>query len=230
MAPFLDEPLSFKDKFFLDGQFQPNAILTACHPVGFTIWRVNNTYAGDTGVPTCDKGAQPGTGDDMDTGWELTFHPNQWAYDLRRADMYVDIFVPLEDFEVDPCTDLTVDIEFKNMAVQSDGWTASGLPMNGTGLEPGWDGSEATGNNVVTHKPNFSSQCGSLAGSKVYAAWADGQNDHTDLAGTRASDRRCGASPTTRAWKWRTSRCAMCSTSPRSSSRRLAAASPGSSP
>lgn len=185
LAPFLDDPLTFKDKFFLDGQFAPGAVLTRCYAAGFTVWRSNNTYSANTGTPTCDTGTQPGSGTDMDTGWELTFHPNQWAYDLRYADMFVDIFVPMDEFEVDPCTDLTTDVRFKNMAVQSDGWTAAGVPMNGTGLEPGWDPvtNEATGNNVVEHRLNFSSQCGSLTGDKTYANWADGQQGGATWAG-----------------------------------------------
>ncbi|MGX5695666.1 SdrD B-like domain-containing protein [Agromyces soli] len=183
LSPFLDEPLTFKDKFFLDGEFAPGAVLTRCTPAGFTVWRSNNTYSANTGTPTCTTGTQPGTGTDMDTGWELTFHPNQWAHDLHYAEMFVDILVPMAEFEVDPCTDLTTDVRFKNMAVQSDGWTALGLPMNGTGFEPGWDGTEATGNNVVDHKLNFSGQCGSLTGSKNYADWADGQGAGGTWAG-----------------------------------------------
>lgn len=184
LAPFLDDAddaLTFKDKFFINDQFAPGAVLTRCYAAGFTIWRSNNTYSGDTGKPTCTTGTQPGTGTDMDTGWELTFHPNQWAYDLRYSDMFVDIFVPLERFEVDPCSTLTTDIEFKNIAVQSDGWTAAGVPMNGTGYEPGWDGTEATGNNVVKHKLNFSSQCGSMGGTKGFSSnsslWAGAKVD-----------------------------------------------------
>ncbi|MGQ7311154.1 DUF7507 domain-containing protein [Microbacterium arabinogalactanolyticum] len=170
LAPFLDDPLTFKDKFFVNDEFVPGAVLARCYAAGFTVWRSNNTYAADTGTPTCTTGTQPGTGTDMNTGWELTFHPNQWAYDLRYADMFVDIFVPLDKFTVDPCSSLTTDIEFKNMAVQSDGWTAAGAPMNRTGFEPGWDGDEATGNNVVKHKLNFSSQCGSMGGTKGYTS------------------------------------------------------------
>lgn len=186
LAPFLDDTdnkLTFKDKFFLGDQFAPDAVLTRCYAAGFTVWRSNNTYSADTGIPTCTTGTQPGTGTDMNTGWELTFHPNQWAYDLRYADMFVDIFVPLDKFVVDPCTDLTTDIVFKNMAVQSDGWTAAGVPMNGTGFEPGWDGTAATGNNVVEHRLNFGGQCGSLTGNKVYTDWADGQGASTTWPG-----------------------------------------------
>ncbi|MDW4571996.1 SdrD B-like domain-containing protein [Microbacterium sp. M3] len=183
LAPFLDDPLTFKDKFFVSGEFAPDAVLTRCYAAGFTVLRSNNSYSADTGTPTCTTGTQPGTATDMDTGWELTFHPNQWAHDLHYADMFVDIFVPMAEFEVDPCTDLTTEVRFRNIAVQSDGWTALGLPMNGSGFEPGWDGTEATGNNVVDHRLNFSGQCGTLTGSKSYVNWADGQRGDATWAG-----------------------------------------------
>ena len=145
----LDQPVTFTDKL---SDF-PNAMLRGCRP----------TTAGTDGFPPSAIPTCPPQGTPMGAnGWPISFlgypfdNPNQAVFRFVLT-----VFVP----EADVVRVLDPDwqpgdalpsgsVPVANMLIDTDGWTsATGEPNNGTGFEPGWDGAEATGNNVVNNSP-----------------------------------------------------------------------------
>lgn len=145
VGPWLDSPVTFKDRLVS----HPGAILLACAGTGF-------------GTPSCQPGVQPAG------GWNLSFVPNQVGFDARVGQIRADIFIPMSQIPADPCQS-NVTLDLRNEAIGSEHWTVQGQPNNGTGFEPGWDGTTATGNNLdVRSIRPASGECGVLAGNKQY--------------------------------------------------------------
>jgi hypothetical protein len=153
IAPWLDRPVTFDDRLVS----HPGAILIACTPL------TQGSPLRANGEPTCEpEELQPAD------GWNMSWEPNPTGFERRRGDFFVRIFIPMDDIEGDICeTDVTLDL--RNEAINTEHWTAAGQPNNGTGFEPGWDGTEATGNNLDERSIRPSaSQCGSLTGNKNF--------------------------------------------------------------
>ncbi|MGA7149009.1 MAG: SdrD B-like domain-containing protein, partial [Microbacterium sp.] len=166
VAPWLDRPVTFSDKLVS----HPGAILLSCrnHTTG--------SPARTNGTPTCETGAQPAD------GWDMSFVPDQTGFDRRRGDFIARIFLPMDELEGNPCSPGTF-IDLENQAIDSDGWTAGGVPNNGTGFEPGWDGETATGNNLLVNRIRPSAdQCGTLTGDKNFT-WNGTNRNNTDTFG-----------------------------------------------
>ncbi|MGW9167330.1 DUF7507 domain-containing protein [Agromyces sp. NPDC055658] len=140
----------------------PGAVLTGClgHSGNF-----------NTGTPTCETGVQP------TDGWDMSFTPNANGNNTKTNTWQAFFFVPTPTIP-DPCrANVNDTISVRNEATDTDGWTAGGWLINNTGLEPGWDGTTATGNNVVTRTFNVRStvsDCGTLRGDKQYESLAGG--------------------------------------------------------
>jgi hypothetical protein len=153
IGPWLDRPVTFQDRLVS----HPGAILLSCRP-----------HQEDTGTPTCETGAQPAD------GWDMSFEPNQRGFDFRRGTFVARMFIPMDEIEGDICQS-NVTLDLRNEAINSEHWTAQGQPNNGTGFEPGWDGAEATGNNLDERSIRPSaSDCGTLNGDKRYIATETG--------------------------------------------------------
>ncbi|KQZ83133.1 hypothetical protein ASD56_12450 [Microbacterium sp. Root166] len=147
VGPWLDRPVTFKDRM----TSHPGAHLVDCFPT--------NT---NTGVASCETGPQPAD------GWDMSFEPNQRGFDLREGSFWARFFIPMEQIPGDICA-TNVSINLRNEAIDSDGWTAGGELNNGTGFEPGWNGTTATGNNVDARSIRPSAdQCGTLTGNKSF--------------------------------------------------------------
>ncbi|MDQ2697667.1 MAG: hypothetical protein M3Y46_02640, partial [Actinomycetota bacterium] len=93
-------------------------------------------------------------------GWSMTFSPrSDEAVEQGSGVAVVRVFVPRDEAyrAIDP--DWTVgdplpegDLDWQNQLIETDGWSMNGgQPNFGDGLEPGWDGEQASGNNVVDH-------------------------------------------------------------------------------
>lgn len=133
VAPWLDWPLTFTDRLIE----YPDAVLRGCFAHADAAGRT-------TGTATCEPGPQP------DGGWDISWVPNDRGLDLRQGLIRAQILIPLDDVHPDPCSaDPELRFHLTNEAINTDHWTAGGQPNNGTGLEPGWDGEDATGNNLV---------------------------------------------------------------------------------
>lgn len=176
LAPFVDD-VTFQDML----TSHPDAHLIQC--------RTNPSFP-SRGTTTCETGPQPSD------GWEFHFVPNQTGIDNRQGLMQALFFIPAPT-AVDPCAASPTDtIRIRNEARDSDGWTAGGDPINGTGLEPGWNGTAATGNNVVDRTWTIRStvnDCGTYTGNKVWTfnptvAWA-GRQMGTAVAANASNDR-----------------------------------------
>ncbi|WP_169583406.1 MULTISPECIES: SdrD B-like domain-containing protein [Microbacterium] len=149
VGPWLDRPITFKDRLVT----QPDAILLSCREL---------QPDPNVASTTCETGVQPAD------GWDISAMPNQRGFNNRRMDFIARLFLPLDDLPSDPCeTGATIDL--RNEAVDSDHWTIEGQPNNGTGFEPGWDGTTATGNNLDVRSVRPSTgECGTLTGNKQY--------------------------------------------------------------
>ncbi|UOQ90608.1 hypothetical protein MUN74_06770 [Agromyces endophyticus] len=154
VGPWLDHPVEFRDRLVS----HPGAVLVSC----FSLPEFN------TGAPTCETGAQP------TDGWDMSFEPNQAGFDARRGQFVARMFIPMSAMPADPCTS-NVTLDLRNEAIGSEHWTVDGEPNNGTGFEPGWDGTTATGNNLdVRSIRPAASQCGAIVGDKQYIATETG--------------------------------------------------------
>ena len=155
VGPWLDRPITFKDRLVS----HPDAILLSCRDL---------QPDPNVASTTCETGAQP------TDGWDITAMPNQRGFNNRRMDFIARIFIPMSAMPSDPCvTNTTLDL--RNEAVGSETWTVEGQPNNGTGFEPGWDGTTATGNNLdVRSIRPAQSECGTLTGDKQYIATETG--------------------------------------------------------
>ena len=152
VAPWLDRPVTFKDRLVS----HPDAILVECVPMA------TGSPLRANGLPTCETGPQPAD------GWDMSFEPDQTGFDRRRGDFFVRIFLPMDQIAGDIC-ETTATLDLRNEAIDSAPWTAGGVLNNGTGFEPGWDGTTATGNNVVVNSVRPSAgECGVLSGNKQY--------------------------------------------------------------
>lgn len=156
LAHFVDN-VTFKDLL----ASHPEARLEQCLAMGSGTWA-------NTGTPTCQLGTQPAG------GWNMSLTVNQKGRDLRLAQFQARIFLP-NLTGANPClADPNATFRVRNEAVESGGWTVDGVPINGgTGFEPGWDGSVASGNNVVQgdYRVRPSSGCpaaGTLTGNKTW--------------------------------------------------------------
>ncbi|MGA7147756.1 MAG: SdrD B-like domain-containing protein, partial [Microbacterium sp.] len=155
MAPWLDRPVEFTDRFVS----HPGAYLISC-----TTRAIGNR--GATAIPTCETGLQPAD------GWDMSLVPTDWGFEARRGDFWVTSFIPLDAMTVDPCNTTSPQIHIRNEVIDSDGWTAGGPENlnNGTGFEPGWDGTTATGNNLVDRNQAIQpSSCGVYNAAKRWA-------------------------------------------------------------
>ena len=155
VGPWLDRPITFQDRLVS----HPGAILLSCR-----------TLQPDPNVATvdCETGAQP------TEGWDITAMPNQRGFNNRRMDFIARIFIPMDALAADPCQP-NVTIDLRNEAVGSETWTIEGQPNNGTGFEPGWDGTTATGNNLDVRSVRPSpADCGILTGDKQYISTETG--------------------------------------------------------
>ncbi|WP_308291683.1 DUF7507 domain-containing protein [Microbacterium jejuense] len=167
VGPWLDRPVTFRDRLVS----HPGAVLVSCSPVG----------ALNTGTPTCETGVQP------TDGWDMSFVPNQAGFNLRLGQFDARMFIPMTALPADPCTS-NVTLDLRNEAIGSEHWTVDGQPNNGTGFEPGWDGTNATGNNVDVRSVRPSaSDCGTLTGDKQYIATETGGAYGSDPNQFRAS-------------------------------------------
>ncbi|WP_194410027.1 DUF7507 domain-containing protein [Microbacterium cremeum] len=154
IAPWLDRPVAFKDRFVS----HPGSYLIECTQ------RAVGT-GGATATPTCETGLQPAE------GWDMSLVPTEWGLESRRGDFWARVFIPMDAMELDPCAAANPQLHVRNEAIDSNGWTAGGAPNYnfGTGFEPGWDGTVATGNNLVNRTINVPpAACGTLAGDKGY--------------------------------------------------------------
>ena len=152
VAPWLDRPVTFTDHLVS----HPDAILLHCrqHTTGSPA-RVN-------GTATCETGAQPAD------GWDMSFVPDGVGFERRRGDFIARVFIPLDQIEGNLCSP-NVTLDLRNEAINSDGWTAGGVLNNGTGFEPGWNGTTATGNNLLINRIRPSTaDCGTLTGDKNF--------------------------------------------------------------
>lgn len=143
----LEWPVAFTDRLT---KF-PNAIIHTCQPRR----QDNNGLASDWTV-TCPLNEAAGT-----DGWQMTAsRPQNSPYDSVR--ILVGVFVPTADAyrSVDPSwepgdTPPTGTVSWDNNIEDTDGWHMIGGQPNdppggaGPGYEPGWDGTTATGDNVV---------------------------------------------------------------------------------
>lgn len=177
LAPFVDD-VTFQDVM----TSHPDAHLIQC--------RTNPSFP-SRGTTTCETGPQPSD------GWQFHFVPNQTGIDNRQGLMQALFFIPADAIAVDPCLASPTDtFRIRNEARDTDGWTAGGEPINGTGLEPGWDATSATGNNVVDRTWTIRStvgDCGTYTGNKVWTfnptvAWA-GRQMGTAVAANASNDR-----------------------------------------
>lgn len=149
VGPWLDRPITFTDRFVN----QPGAILTSCRDV-----QPNPNIAS----VDCQTGVQP------PGGWTMSPTPNQRGFNDRRVSFIARIFIPMSALPADPCQS-TATIDLRNEAIDSAPWTAGGQLNNGTGFEPGWNGTTATGNNLDVRSVRPSAgECGSLTGNKQY--------------------------------------------------------------
>lgn len=155
VGPWLDRPIAFKDRLVS----HPGAILLSCRDL---------QPDPNVATTTCETGVQPAD------GWDISAMPNQRGFNNRRMDFIARIFIPMTAMPSDPCT-TNITIDLRNEAVGSETWTVEGQPNNGTGFEPGWDGTTATGNNLdVRSIRPAPSQCGTLTGDKQYIATETG--------------------------------------------------------
>ena len=155
VAPWLDST-TFHDKLVS----HPRAVLLSCRELqpGPTVATV-----------ACETGVQPAD------GWEMSATPTRQGYQQRVMNFIARIFIPLAEIPSDPCTS-NVTIDLRNEAVGSEDWTVDGQPNNPTGLngalpgyEPGWNGTEATGNNLAVQSIRPSAGlCGTLSGDKAF--------------------------------------------------------------
>ena len=140
----------------------PDAVLISCagHSGNF-----------NTGTPTCETGAQP------PDGWDISFTASANGNTTKTNTWQAFFFVPTTTIP-DPCrANVNDTLSFRNEARATDGWTANGWLINNTGLEPGWDGTTAGGNNVSTRTVNVRStvaDCGTMTGNKNYESVAGG--------------------------------------------------------
>jgi hypothetical protein len=149
VGPWLDRPITFKDRLVS----HPGAVLLSCRDLqpDPNVARTN-----------CQTGDQPAD------GWTISATPNQRGFNNRRMDFIARIFIPLDQMAADPCAS-GVTLDLRNEAVGTERWTVAGQPNNGTGFEPGWDGTVATGNNLAVNKVRPSAgECGSLSGNKSF--------------------------------------------------------------
>lgn len=168
IAPWLDRPVEFDDRLVS----HPDAVLVSCTPMQ------TGSPLRTTGDPTCGTNEVQPPG-----GWHMEFTPNQTGFDRRAGTFFVRIFIPLDQIEGDIC-ESTVTLDLHNEVVNSDTWTVGGEPVNGSGLEPGWDGTTATGNNVDRRSIRPSAtQCGSLTGNKVFIKNGSNVNDQPTFGG-----------------------------------------------
>ncbi|TDP99056.1 DUF7507 domain-containing protein [Leifsonia sp. 109] len=149
VGPWLDLPVTFKDRLVS----HPGALLTSCDAL---------QPDPNAATVTCDMGAQPAA------GWTIRPTPNQRGFNDRRMNIVVRFFIPMSTLPADPCQS-NVTLDLRNEAIDSDPWTAGGDLNNGTGFEPGWNGTTATGNNLDVRSVRPSAgECGSLTGNKQY--------------------------------------------------------------
>ena len=150
----LQWPITFTDRMT---KF-PNAIIVNCNPR-----RVDNAGLASDWVIGCPLNEPAGT-----DGWSITAaRPASSPWEDTR--ILMGIFVPTEDAyrSIDPTwqrgdTPPTGTVSWQNNLEDTDGWhMVGGQPNNppggiGPGFEAGWDGTTATGDNVVPRQFNTS--------------------------------------------------------------------------
>ncbi|MCD5345527.1 SdrD B-like domain-containing protein [Agromyces sp. S2-1-8] len=149
----LQWPITFTDRMT---KF-PNAVMTFCLPR-----RLDNIGLSSGWTITCPIDEAAGA-----DGWTMTASkPSNSPYDSTR--ILVEVFVPTEDAyrSVDPTwqhgdTPPTGTVSWENHVEDTDGWhMTGGQPNNppggvGPGFEAGWDGTTASGDNVVPRQFNI---------------------------------------------------------------------------
>jgi uncharacterized repeat protein (TIGR01451 family) len=176
----LQWPITFTDRMT---KF-PHAIIVNCNPR-----RVDNNGLASDWTVTCPLNEAAGT-----DGWKMTAsRPQNSPYDNVR--ILVGVFVPTEDAyrSVDPTwqhgdTPPTGVVSWQNNLEDTDGWhMIGGQPNNppggvGPGFEAGWDGTTATGDNVVPRQFNITEPRWDLSKTNTgNVTFVDGSLDNNPL-------------------------------------------------
>ncbi|WP_194410028.1 DUF7507 domain-containing protein [Microbacterium cremeum] len=176
----LEWPISFTDRLT---KF-PNAVLYLCEDR-----RTDNISARSGWTITCPIDEAAGA-----DGWPMTVSkPANSPYDSTR--ILVHVFVPTADAyrSVDPAwqhgdTPPTGTVSWQNNVEDTDGWHMIGGQLNnppggvGPGFEAGWDGTIATGDNVVPSQFNITEPRWDLSKTNTgNVTFVDGSLDNNPL-------------------------------------------------
>lgn len=110
-------------------------------------------------------------------GWDFSYVPNGNGLNQGLGSWLATFFIPVDTITADRCAvSPTASFTVRNELRLAGEWTIHGAPINGTGTEPGWDGTTASGNNVDERPFNISAGgCGgTLTGTKNYYVLAGG--------------------------------------------------------
>lgn len=145
----LEWPVAFADRL----SAFPNALLLTC--------RRKTEVANSNWDLACPELSTVGNHRPQGTdGWDMTFAPrNDTGLQQGSGVAVVRVFVPRVDAyrTIDPDWQPgdalpEGEIDWQNQLIDSEGWAMNGGQLNnGDGFEPGWNGEEASGNNVVDH-------------------------------------------------------------------------------
>jgi hypothetical protein len=103
-------------------------------------------------------------------GWDFVYTPSQTGLNQGVGSWLATFFIPEDRVTDDRCTASATEVFHVRNELHLDGdWNFNGAPINGTGFEPGWNGTTASGDNVDDRNlPVRVGDCGTISGTKGY--------------------------------------------------------------
>jgi len=139
---------------------QPGAYLVGCQ----SYIASGSTY--QRGNVTCPEINQlQGT-----DGWDFVYTPSQTGLNQGVGSWLATFFIPEDAVTDDRCTASPTEVFHVRNELHLDGdWNFNGAPINGTGFEPGWNGTTASGDNVDERNLAVRvGDCGTFSGDKQF--------------------------------------------------------------